>query len=162
MATRGAIRTRIAAMALAGLASKDCENATAYKPRTMQSARLPWAYTQRVRAQYDWQQYGTDSFAELLSMELVIVIAAISLGLVGQAEQEADEYFTLLQDYLGAHYITTVDGTGATEQIQLSMPGDQGLRQVVFDDNNYFAAVMNLAVAHERTIEYAGIEPQGA
>lgn len=157
MATRGGIRTRIAAMAQTALVTKNCENATAYKPRTMQTARLPWVYTQRVRGQYDWQQYGTDSLTELLSMELVVVIAQMSLGLVGQAEQEADEYFSLLQDYLGAHYLTTLDGTNASEQLQIAMPGDQGLRQVVFDDNNYFAAVMNLAVAHERTIEYAGI-----
>ncbi len=149
-------------MSLEALSTKNCKNATAYKPRTIQTARLPWVYTQRARAQYDWQQYGTNSFAELVNMELVVVIAQMSLGLVGQAEQEADEYFNLLQDYLGAHYITTIDGLATGEQITLTMPGDQGLRQVVFDDNNYFAAVMNLAVAHERTIEYAGIEPQGA
>lgn len=159
MATRGAIRLRIANMAQAALSSKNCENATPYKPRTMQAARLPWVYTQRVRAQYDWTQYGFESMAELLSMELVVVIAQLSLGLIGQAEEEADEYFALLQNYLGAHFLTTIDGLATGEQIELTLPGDQGLRQVIFDDNNYFAAVMNVAVAHERTITYQGIEP---
>lgn len=156
MADRGAIRLRVANMGKSALASKNCQNATAYKPRTMQAAKLPFIFTQRGRGQYPLT-HGDGEFAEILSLELVIVIAQATLGLVGQAEEEADTCFTLVQDYLKARDVTTLDGTYDTEQLLVEMSGDQGVRQITFEDTAYYAAVINVLVKHERSVKYLGV-----
>lgn len=143
-------------MAKAALVTKNCQNATAYKPRSMQAAKLPFAFTQRGRGQYP-SQHGTGEFAEILSLELVVVIAKATLGTVGQAEEEADTYFTLLQDHFKAHEVTTLDGTDFTERLLIEATSDQGVRQISFEDGPYYAAVLNLLVKHERSVEYGGI-----
>lgn len=155
MAERGQLRQLLADMGKTGLASKGCENATAYQPKTVQRAQLPFLYTQRARGAYNWTQHGFESMRENLSLELVVLVAEEDASLRGVAEQEADDYFHLLQNYFGRFRRAVIDAT--QEVIEITLPGDQGLRMVSFDNKRYYAAVMNVAVSHERTITYQGV-----
>jgi hypothetical protein len=159
MADRGDLRQLLADMMQAAInaqAGKVCEHATNYKPPSVQTAQLPFVFTQNGRGRYNWTQYGAHSLTEALALDLVILVSEVTLGLRGQAEQAADEYFEIAQDYLGAHRVTTLDGTINTEQIELDLPGDQGLRVIPFSDRQLYGAVINVVIAHERTIEYEG------
>lgn len=156
---RGQTRQRVVNMAVAACTANGitCNHATNYRPATILTAQLPFIFTQRGRARYVESQYGTYSFEDRLALDLVIVIADANRGLIGQAEQAADAYFDIMQTYLQQHYRTSHDGTATNEVIELTLTGDQGVRIMAFDDVSYYAAVIDLVAAYERTIDYLGI-----
>lgn len=153
------IRRTLANHTLIALESKGLTNSLTYFPRKIQTAELPLNVVAVRNALFDWQTYGAEQMVEDRLYELLVHVADPALGTEGHAEQECEEYISLLIDYFGRHrHIELPDDGGG---IDLTPTGDAGITQFDYGTaegrnlKSFLGVTFPLQVETELTIENA-------
>lgn len=158
MGLKTIVRQALADNVKIACATKNLNNSLAYFPRTIQVAQLPLSVVALRAGIYDWETYGADEVLETRDFDILIHVAAGTLGKEGQAEQAAEDYLDLLLEHFGTHRYIDLSNQS---QMTVTPTGDGGITQFEYGDPNqqnrqiFTGSTFSLSVELEMTFEQA-------